>query len=67
MVLTGSKVGKQTISVYKRTKSFWSIYLFMIWAELIVCLAWAISAWLFLRGDIQGRYAKSPFCGTLPA
>ncbi|KAF2657773.1 hypothetical protein K491DRAFT_316510 [Lophiostoma macrostomum CBS 122681] len=65
MVLTGSKVGKQTISVYKRTKSIWSIYLFMIWAELIVCLAWAISAWLFLRGDIPGSFGFFFYIATL--
>jgi hypothetical protein len=56
MVLTGSKVGKQTLAVYKRTRSLWSIYIMMIWAEMAVCLAWAISAWVFLRGDIKGRY-----------
>jgi hypothetical protein len=57
MVLTGSKVGKQSLSIYKRTRSIFSLYLWMIWIELIVCLAWAITAWLYLRGDIPPRYA----------
>lgn len=55
MVLTGAKVSKQSISIWKRTKSIWNLYTFMIWVELLVCLAWAISAWLFLRGNIKGR------------
>ncbi|KAF2469155.1 uncharacterized protein BDR25DRAFT_194695, partial [Lindgomyces ingoldianus] len=56
LVLTGAKVGKQTISIYKRTGSLVSLYLFMIWMEIIVCLAWSVSAWLFLRGDIPGSF-----------
>ncbi|KAF2687245.1 hypothetical protein K458DRAFT_295981 [Lentithecium fluviatile CBS 122367] len=65
MVLTASKVGKQSISIYKRTRSIWSIYLFMIWAELVVSLAWAISAWLFLRGDIKGSFWFFFYIATL--
>ncbi|KAF2186469.1 hypothetical protein K469DRAFT_706445 [Zopfia rhizophila CBS 207.26] len=56
MVLTGSNVGKQSISIFRRTGSIFSLYLFMIWMELIVCLAWALSAWLFLRGDIPPSF-----------
>ncbi|KAF2728660.1 hypothetical protein EJ04DRAFT_388979, partial [Polyplosphaeria fusca] len=53
MVLTGSKIGKQTIAIYKRTHSIFSLYLWMIWIELIVNLAWSITAWLLLRGDVK--------------
>lgn len=58
MTLTASTVGKQTMSIYKRRGGAFSLYLFMIWVELVVCLAWAISAWLFLRGDIKGGYVS---------
>ncbi|KAF2010638.1 hypothetical protein BU24DRAFT_400131 [Aaosphaeria arxii CBS 175.79] len=56
LVHTGSKVGKQSISIYKRTHAIKNTYLILIWAELLSSLAWAIVAWLFLRGDIKGSF-----------
>ncbi|KAJ4301199.1 hypothetical protein N0V90_003290 [Kalmusia sp. IMI 367209] len=58
--LTISKAGKQTLSVVRRKHGIWSPYLFMIWIEIIVCLAMAILSWLFVRGDIKPK-CVTPF------
>ncbi|OAG00646.1 uncharacterized protein CC84DRAFT_320513 [Paraphaeosphaeria sporulosa] len=50
--LTISKAAKQTLSVMRRKNNKFSPYIFMIWIEIVVCLAMAIMSWLWIRGDL---------------
>lgn len=50
---------KQSTAMWKRyggsqLKS--NAYLWMIWAEITVCLAFSIICWLYLRGILAPRY-----------
>ncbi|KAL1595900.1 hypothetical protein SLS60_009590 [Paraconiothyrium brasiliense] len=53
--LTISKAGKQTLSVLRRKHNKFSPYVFMIWVEIVVCLAMAIMSWLWIRGDLPSK------------
>lgn len=55
MTLTASKAAKQTFSIYRRKGNIFSLYLAMIWAEIVVNFAMSILTWLALRGDIKPR------------
>jgi hypothetical protein len=48
---------KQTLQVYGRygVKRLNSPYVWMIWLEILVCLAFSIICWLFLLGKIGPR------------
>lgn len=57
-ILTIGKAGSQTLSVLRRKHNKWSPYVLMIWVEILVCLAMAILSWLWVRGDIQPKFAR---------
>ncbi|KAK6073197.1 hypothetical protein SCUP234_08795 [Seiridium cupressi] len=55
--LTTWTAAKQTIAAYRRsgTRVFRNIYIWMIWGEITVCLAFSILCWLHLKGVIPPR------------
>ncbi|KAF2015090.1 hypothetical protein BU24DRAFT_442210 [Aaosphaeria arxii CBS 175.79] len=57
VILTGMKIGRQSMAMYKRTKKIWNPYPWMCWSELIVNLVMAVLTWLFLHEDIKGSFA----------
>ncbi|KAI4717071.1 hypothetical protein E4T48_06694 [Aureobasidium sp. EXF-10727] len=57
--LTVWKAMKQTTAMYKRygLRRLSNAYVWMIWAEISVCLAFSIACWLYLRGIIAPSFA----------
>ncbi|KAF2649543.1 hypothetical protein K491DRAFT_668773 [Lophiostoma macrostomum CBS 122681] len=56
-VLTGMKIARQSIAMYKRTKRIWNPYPLMCFGELFVNLIFAIITWLYLHGNIPRSFA----------
>jgi hypothetical protein len=56
--LTTWKAMKQSTAMFKRygLRRLSNAYLWMIWAEIAVCLAFSIACWLYIRGIITPRY-----------
>jgi hypothetical protein len=54
-VFTLTKVVVQTRVIWRRTRSLANPYLWMIWVEAWVNLAFALSTFLFINGVIHGR------------
>ncbi|KAH7021705.1 hypothetical protein B0J12DRAFT_733321 [Macrophomina phaseolina] len=54
---TLAKVVQQTRTVWKRTRRLSNVYLYMIWAEAVVNLIFAITTFLYLEKYIQGSFA----------
>jgi hypothetical protein len=53
--LTITKVAQQSWRIWGRTHSLANLYLWMIWTEAIVNVIFALTTYLFIRGDIPGR------------
>jgi membrane-anchored glycerophosphoryl diester phosphodiesterase (GDPDase) len=53
--LTISKVAKQSWQIWRRRHSFVNWYLWMIWLETIVNMVFALTTYLFIRGNIAPR------------
>ena len=53
--LTITKVAQQSWRIWGRTRSIANLYLWMIWVEAIVNMIFALTTYLFIRGNIQGR------------
>jgi hypothetical protein len=53
---------KQSTAMYNRYgfRRLSNAYLWMIWAEIAVCLAFSIACWLYIRGIIAPRYGSNP-------
>jgi hypothetical protein len=64
--LTAWTAVKQTWQVWKRTKGgIWrNAYVWMIWLEILVCLAFGIICFLHLRGIIPPRQVLFPRIAT---
>ncbi|KAK6002746.1 hypothetical protein QM012_001496 [Aureobasidium pullulans] len=55
--LTTWKALKQTTAMYRRYGRLNNAYVWMIWAEIAVCLAFSIICWLYLRGILAPSFA----------
>ena len=53
---TLTKVAQQTQSIWRRTRRFVNIYLYMIWTEAIVNLIFSVTTYPFICGVIKPRW-----------